>query len=1064
MYYYNWRQSKVESHLQVVTSANAAGPVSDMALNPVNSGLCCFVGKGLFRSMVMGELVWKQYGFHKANKFNFSTVCWLNSERVLAGTVDGRIFLIENGELKSVYNIQTLSEFDPNVIDPNPLQVRPLLDSRDMKIQYFTPVRNGLMFVVDGYQVYYYKIKGNRYRKSIVFQVPRDGERQVNISEGSGDSGSNSNGDGDGNTDDSVGGDCKVSDAINTLSVSPKNKKLVCVTGTSRLYWSSTEGKSGMMDVELEPFGETLHRGGVFGLSVSDWKPIFMTCGKVDRTVKLWDYMRRTLLLSQCYDEDVHDVSLHPTGSYAVVAFQDRVVFNVIYDSVALKPRREFPADNCHLVRFSLSGHMFAVINNLVIDVYCSITFDKRFTLSGHKNKITDLVWANSDWKLVSCDVDARMCIFNLYTNEHVIDIKFLNKTFVSLAVSNNMKQIYTASPDGRVRELYNRTVIRDKDLDHGPLNTIILSRSDLILFIACQNGVILSLELPIKSQIKYKEFCIHNKTISKMRLSINDSTLITCSVDGSICIWYVKNSKGKITHATTKFSDDILVSSNYLKNKVETVSILNLRLIELEKNSENDIVQLEKSHERQLRKIKNQFSLKMELVKQKENEMYALHVGDKIRLENEITNLKQNQESDIQMLKDSYEEQLRYEDEKYVKTEKDIFDINNGLKRQTEIILTTHETSMQELAKKFEEDLKKEEDIFQKFKDELSKEMNQYEIEIDEFDYQGDWEVYGLFNEIVPEYQKLSWKNKKAQKEVNALKVKIRMAKKEEEDIKYMVDKFDDDIKKMIADEEILDEKIEVMEKTMQECNATIQGKDNWMENEKLNMKDVEIQILVLRFNKEEQIKVIDPLKMKLNNLKAFKDSMLFFKYEIGNSMEQMNLECGMVRQKIKSKKKELKQIVGGIRIREAFIKNLQLEVYYIYKGIDNEVKLRDSISSLHLKFTNSNWLDGKKSNDLLRQRQFLERAVTNLERRKTVADERQNPLQFDIVEKNQFLLLLVNKLRKEVKTNESKCKELQSIIEKKTCRSVLVENIKVKEEEEKEKEKEQEQSFKSL
>jgi cilia- and flagella-associated protein 57 len=126
----------------------------------------------------------------------------------------------------------------------------------------------------------------------------------------------------------------------------------------------------------------------VFGLSVSDWKPIFMTCGKVDRTVKLWDYMRRTLLLSQHYDEDVHDVALHPTGSYAVVAFQDRVVFNVIYDSVALKPRREFPAANCYLVRFSLSGHMFAVINDLVVDVYCSITFDKRFTLTGHKNKV----------------------------------------------------------------------------------------------------------------------------------------------------------------------------------------------------------------------------------------------------------------------------------------------------------------------------------------------------------------------------------------------------------------------------------------------------------------------------------------------------------------------------------------------------------------------------------------------------------------------------------------------------------------------------------------------------
>ncbi|XP_060845642.1 cilia- and flagella-associated protein 57-like [Rhopalosiphum padi] len=728
-----------------------------------------------------------------------------------------------------------------------------------------------------------------------------------------------------------------------------------------------------MMDVELEPFGETLHCGGVFGLSVSDWKPIFMTCGKVDRTVKLWDYMRRTLLLSQHYDEDVHDVALHPTGSYAVVAFQDRVVFNVIYDSVALKPRREFPAANCYLVRFSLSGHMFAVINDLVVDVYCSITFDKRFTLTGHKNKITDLVWANNDWKLVSCDVNGRVCIFNLYTNEHVTNIKFWKKTFVSLAVSNNMKQIYTVSSDGRV--------IRDKDLNHGPLNTITLSRTDLMLFVACQYGIILSLALPIKSQIKYKEFCIHNKTISKMRLTINNSTLITCSVDGSICIWNVQNSKGKIMHATAKILDDILVSSNYLKNKFETVSILKLRLIELEKKSENDIVQLEKSHERQLREIKTQHFMKMELVKQKENEMYALHVGDRKCLENKIANLKEQQETNMQMLKDSYEEQLIYEDEKY-------------------------------------------------FKDELSKEMNRYEIEIDEFDYQGDWEVYGLFNNIVPEYQKLSKKIKKVQKEINVLKVKIKTAKKEKEDLKFLIDKFEEDIKKMITEEKILEKEIEVMEKALKGCNVTIQDKDEWMDNEKLNMKDVELQILVMGFYKEEQIKVIDPLKMKLDDLKTFQLAMSYYAHDIEKLMMENNLECGLLRQKIKSKRKELKQTVGKIKLGEAYIKILQFEVYYIYKDMDNEVKFRDSIRSLYFKLTNMNWLDGRKSNDLLRQRKFLETAVANLERRQTAAVERQNPLQFNIIEENQSLILVVNKLRKEAKTNQCKCKELECII----------------------------------
>lgn len=52
-----------------------------MALNPSNSGMCCFVGNGLFRLMSMGDLVWKQYGFHKAKKYDFTTVCWLDDEK-----------------------------------------------------------------------------------------------------------------------------------------------------------------------------------------------------------------------------------------------------------------------------------------------------------------------------------------------------------------------------------------------------------------------------------------------------------------------------------------------------------------------------------------------------------------------------------------------------------------------------------------------------------------------------------------------------------------------------------------------------------------------------------------------------------------------------------------------------------------------------------------------------------------------------------------------------------------------------------------------------------------------
>lgn len=52
-----------------------------MAFNPAKKDVCCFVGKDLFRSMTKSDLVWRQYGFQKANKREFSSVCWLDANR-----------------------------------------------------------------------------------------------------------------------------------------------------------------------------------------------------------------------------------------------------------------------------------------------------------------------------------------------------------------------------------------------------------------------------------------------------------------------------------------------------------------------------------------------------------------------------------------------------------------------------------------------------------------------------------------------------------------------------------------------------------------------------------------------------------------------------------------------------------------------------------------------------------------------------------------------------------------------------------------------------------------------
>lgn len=142
----------------------------------------------------------------------------------------------------------------------------------------------------------------------------------------------------------------------------------------------------------IEPLGEQLHVGGVGGLSVCTWKPWFMTCGRQDHTVKLWDHERRVLLLSAWYpDDDVLDVALHPTGLHAVLAFRGRVVFVTLHgpvDELMLRPSIEI-AGGGDLVCFSEAGHKFAVVDGPEVHVYCAITFRSLFDIAAHGARVS---------------------------------------------------------------------------------------------------------------------------------------------------------------------------------------------------------------------------------------------------------------------------------------------------------------------------------------------------------------------------------------------------------------------------------------------------------------------------------------------------------------------------------------------------------------------------------------------------------------------------------------------------------------------------------------------------
>ncbi|XP_050525213.1 cilia- and flagella-associated protein 57-like isoform X2 [Daktulosphaira vitifoliae] len=852
MYYYNWENSKIDSYVKAISPPNVVGPVTDMSLNPTDNTISCFVGKGLFRLMTITDSVWRQYGFQKAENLDLTSVCWLNGDRILAGTVDGRIILIENGDLIAIYNAKTTTTLDPKLKLKNPLDVIPLnrKNGELTDIRCCISFKKGLVFVIGDSTVYCFEktndqkyLKYNELEKNVDKNLSTlNSDRPLNF--------------------------------IKMLAVSPNYEKIICVTKRTQLFWSSlmkTHDKSFVVSRNFKPLGEDLHHGGIASLSTCIWKPIFITCGKTDHTIRIWNYLNYSLILCQQYQEDIFSVSLHPSGLYSIAAFTGKVEFQLVYTE-GLKRWREFSITSCNLTEFSMSGHMFALANQFDVDVYCSVTFEKRFTFKAHSQKITRIVWDINDFKLLTCGEDGGIYEFNTKTGERDMDIVHPNTIYMDLAISKDTSTIYPASQDGRFIEIHNQSITRDIDLFKGALDAITLSKSDLMLFVAVNNGIILSLMLPIMADIKYNQFSMHNKKVTMMKLTIDDSQLITCSEDGSICIWEVKNAEEKLISINDQFtySNDILVNSLDLINKIETIKELKMRVHELETENKYQLSELLKNSCEKLKELNSTYSSRTTELENKNSELVKKHLADKSRLEMEINRLKELHNLNIEKLESTYNEKLLYEYNKYDELQKQVLDNSLELEKGLSKLEIEKEKLLKQMEYQLSSKLKEKDDDISKLKEQLSIEKENTKQHINKIENDTEQLVLKQSKDYNIKLKELKKINLSLKSELGSYKMKIKAISEETDNLKYMIGKYEEDIEKLKLTVQIREKTVLDLNNLIHERDAIIVHKEYVICEEKFKNKELEKQILL----RDENILVLEqtnePLVLEIQEKKS--------------------------------------------------------------------------------------------------------------------------------------------------------------------------------------------------
>ncbi|KAJ9581157.1 hypothetical protein L9F63_023662, partial [Diploptera punctata] len=304
---------------------------------------------------------------------------------------------------------------------------------------------------------------------------------------------------------------------IQNLSISLDEQRLITTTMRSQIYsvklWEQDISQA--PEIQFHIVGQQLHHGPVSGLSVCTWKPLFMTCGQYDCTVRVWNYETERLELIKQYQDEIFSVAIHPTGLYTIIGFTDKLRFMLLLlDDI--QPWREFSIRSCRNVCFSSSGHMFSAVNGNTIHIFSSISFESIHILKGHSGKVCSMIWTRKDNMMISCGTEGAIYEWDIVTGARVNEVITKEVIYTGVVAINSGDVTYATGSDYCITEVSQSTVMSVTKVGDRQPDCILLSRSNLMMFLGDINGSILSVTYPPKDPFEFHVFHMHNCALTR--------------------------------------------------------------------------------------------------------------------------------------------------------------------------------------------------------------------------------------------------------------------------------------------------------------------------------------------------------------------------------------------------------------------------------------------------------------------------------------------------------------------------------------------------------------------
>ncbi|XP_053985715.1 cilia- and flagella-associated protein 57 [Hylaeus volcanicus] len=1017
MLYYSWEKGKMESVYKVSSSQNPLAVTELLACNPSDAGVVAIGGPHTFKFLTLSDTVWRPYGFSKADNILVCSMTWLNSDRLLLGTKDGRILYLENGDLKNMYdmngtmsmNLRIREEYvipDSSLI----MDVRQdtlwennirCLNAFSKGFAYAFGPRTIVVFEKDGQHKY---VKRNIY--IIPLQVSKDDNQNLY--------------------------------RVNTINVNVSLDRLLITTGWPQLFYARLWGPDLNIDPEpqeLKVMGQALHHGPISNLSMCTWKSIFMTCGELDYSVRLWDFETGNLLLLKQYTEDICGISLHPTGLFCLIGFSDKLRFmSILIDD--LLPMEEFPIRCCKTVKFSHGGHLFAAVNGNIVQIYTTVGFVSYFILKGHTSRVKALLWSQTDTKLLTLGTEGAIYQWDMSTGRRSAEIILRGLNIHDIALCADELISYCIVNDSFIYEIKDN-VTREYSFPGITMHSMVLGKEDQALFLVCIGGTILSAKCPLQEPVYYTDFKIHSVDITKIALSYNEQCLVSTGIDGSLCIWKVYYSDGKGTIGKeVAYTNEVLISKGDLEEKIRTIEDLNVRMRELETEHGYKMRQVEVVHNDKVRDLHQGYCEAIEELRDKISRLQEDHKGELNSINAEIVTLKENHEETMKLVEMNYDAKLITEYDRYLALENNMSGMRQDYEKRLQELEKFGVDELEKMMTKYEALLHTKKLQLEETQEEMTHQARVHEQITTQIEDDADQELL----EIRRNYETLLHEEKESnvrlKGESGMMRNRYIASQKEVEELKRQVHRVQSEYSYYQKSMQELEKDKEDLKKEIDERDVTVQKRERQIYELKRKNQELEKFKFVLNYKIRELKNQIEPRDQEIRELKEKIQDMETELVNLHKTNVSLELQLYELREKLAAARQEYQNEMHRSRKCEKLLKRIRVDLLDASGLVQDPQALKTITTKLyHMYSSSEEFLRSRKADldaqcEFTKQRDHLERTIGSL-KKQVFQDTSSGDKGIDkTVEENITLITELNALREELKDARKHILHLEGLV----------------------------------